>query len=263
MTFAEHLAAKGRSQKTISNYAQDLRVCQRLGVGDVPAEAVGIFLKLGHKPNTIRRRLAALLAYHGWKVKYGHAAANPYADFDYDAKYKAPRPDVLSVAEVQAILSVRNDDAGLMQGRDALELLYWTGARVSELLSMSPAKVNPAGLVSVLGKGNKERTQPIPAPLALKLSQAPGERIFSMSYSTLRKSFQDLARIAGVTKRVNPHVFRHSIATHLLEAGMDLRTLQEFLGHASIATTQTYTHISKERITREVMSRHPLAQPKT
>lgn len=260
MTFEQHLAAKGRSPKTISNYKQDIKFCQELGIKDDPAHAIGVFLSLSHKPNTIRRRLAALLAYYGWKVKAGEIERNPYEGYEFEAKYKSPRPDILSVEEVRALLAVQSENAALMEARDALELVYWTGARVSELLNMSPRSFEARGLVRILGKGNKERIQPIPEALAARLAALPGERVFSLSYSTLRLRFQELAKLAGVTRRVNPHVFRHTAATHLLENGTDLRTLQEWLGHASIGTTQTYTHISKERITREIMSRHPLAQ---
>lgn len=260
MTFPDHLAAEGLSPKTVSNYGQDLKVCARLGVGDKPDEAVGAFLALKHKPNTIRRRLAALLAFYGWKVKTGEIERNPYVGFKFKAKYKAPRPTILSVEEVQALLGVKSPDPVVMQSRDALELIYWTGARASELLNMAPRSFDSVGMVRIRGKGDKERVQPIPGALAARLAGLPGERVFDLSYSTLRLGFQMLAKMAGVTKRVNPHIFRHSAATHLLEAGTDLRTLQEWLGHASLQTTQTYTHISKKRITREIMSRHPLAQ---
>lgn len=260
MTFPDYMAARGRSPKTIQNYQQDLKVCDRMGVGPEPDKAVGAFLALKHKPNTIRRRLAALLAFYNWKVKMGEIEKNPYIGYEFGAKYKAPRPNVLSKEEVQALLGVKSPDPVVMLSRDALELIYWTGARVSELLNMAPGSFDAVGLVRIRGKGDKERVQPIPGPLAARLAGLPGERVFDLSYSTLRLGFQTLAKMAGVTKRVNPHIFRHSAATHLLEAGTDLRTLQEWLGHASLQTTQTYTHISKERITREIMSRHPLAQ---
>ena len=180
--------------------------------------------------------------------------------------------------EIDKILSAPNlrTEKGV-RDRAIFELLYGCGIRVSELVSLRKQDVSlEAGFIKCLGKGSKERIVPL-GKMAKEALQhyltraqknvlAQGERLFGgqklkgritrQFVWTLVKSY---AKKAGITKKITPHTFRHSYATHLLEGGADLRVVQELLGHADIATTQIYTHVSKDRLKAVYNQFHPRA----
>ena len=186
-------------------------------------------------------------------------------------------PDVLSIEEVAALLDRPKTDKPV-EKRDAamLELLYATGLRVSELIGLNLNSINlEPGYVRTVGKGSKERIVPMgdKARDALKLYLSDGRpslikgknvphlflnsRGSSISRQGFWKIIKKYAIITGIKKRISPHRLRHSFASHLLEGGADLRSLQVMLGHEDISTTQIYTHITRERLKQVHEKYHP------
>jgi integrase/recombinase XerD len=276
---------RGLSPLTIAAYRRDLAQFAEHAGGDRwradPGPLIAFIKDLqdgGAKGSTQARKSAAVRSFYAFAVREGHATR------DVPAVVDAPRPgsylpDVLAPEDVARVLDAppANDPVGV-RDRAVLELLYSCGLRVSELVGLDTDRVDLAGQqVRVIGKGNKERRVPMgdearerlhryrtgprsewtakrPTP-AVFVSQR-GSRLTRASVWRLVKRWSEAA---GVTERVTPHTFRHSFATHLLEGGADLRVVQALLGHASISTTQLYTHLTGERV-REVYARaHPRA----
>ncbi len=234
----------------------------------------------GLAPTSLRRRAAALKGF------YRFAFGEGIIDVDVAAHLDLPRqsrhlPDTLDVGEVEQLLEASSE--GGVRDRALLELLYAAGLRVSEAIGLDREDLSLDGaFVRVIGKGDKERLVPIgevaldwlvtwldgPRPALLERSHvAPlrggplflGDRGRRLARQTAWAAVTGAAKRAGVAGRVSPHTLRHSFATHLLEGGADLRVVQELLGHASISTTQLYTHLTGERI-RDVYRRaHPRA----
>jgi integrase/recombinase XerC len=230
--------------------------------------------------STLARRSAAARAFTAWLHRTGRLPTDP------GLRLLAPRPDahvpaVLAVdeaAELLEIAATRADDGDPSHLRDhaALELLYATGVRVSELVGMDIADIDlDQRLVRVLGKGGKERMVPFGTPAAramrawtsarprLATPSSPdalflGARGGRLDVRQVRAMVHQLTALAGV-RDLAPHGLRHSAATHLLDGGSDLRSVQEVLGHASLATTQRYTHISSERLRAAFDQAHPRA----
>jgi len=187
-------------------------------------------------------------------------------------------PSFLSIEEVEKML--KQPDLKTQNGlrdRAILELLYATGMRVSELATLHVNNVNiDSGFLRCVGKGSKERVVPLGRQAQLHLSRymskvrskskhSESSFVFvsikakSLTRQAIWKMIRKHARSAGIQKKITPHTFRHSFATHLLERGADLRIVQELLGHADIATTQIYTHISKDRLRTVHKQFHPRA----
>lgn len=234
----------------------------------------------GLSRSTLARRAAAARTFTAWAARTGRIASDP------GIRLLSPRPDsvmptVLGVDEAGELLDVartRADDADPSHVRDwaALELLYASGLRVAELVGTDLGDLDlRERLVRVLGKGNKERMVPfgIPAARALETwlqvrSQLVGpttpaalflgHRGGRLGTRQVRDTVHALTAAAGV-RDLAPHGLRHSAATHLLDGGSDLRSVQEVLGHASLATTQRYTHISAERLRASFQQAHPRA----
>ena len=237
----------------------------------------------GGARTTLSRRATSIRLFTKWATKKG------YLTKDVGATLATPKgartlPDVLTVADaslaMDAMATRVGEEDGPISKRDAamLEILYASGARVSELCGLDLEDIDYARqTIRVLGKGNKERTIPIgnPAMRALELwlkdgreslvgakseravfLGARGKRIDQRTVRTM--VYHALAALEGVEK-MGPHSLRHSAATHLLEGGADLRTVQEILGHASLATTQIYTHVSTERLQKAFKQAHPRA----
>jgi integrase/recombinase XerD len=232
----------------------------------------------GLAPTSLRRRAASIRGF------YRFAFGDGLIDRDIAAHLDLPRqprllPETLTIAEVDALLEAAPD----LRARALLELLYAAGLRVSEALGLDREDLSTdGGFVRVIGKGDKERLVPVgdialdwlarweaegrPALLALAhvapLRGGPlflGDRGGRLARQQAFAIVKAAARTAGLPAAVSPHTLRHSFATHLLEGGADLRIVQELLGHASISTTQLYTHVTGERV-REVYSRaHPRA----
>jgi len=232
----------------------------------------------GLAPTSLRRRAASIRGFYRFAYGDGLIERDIAAHLDLP---RQPRllPETLTVAEVEGLLEGARD----LRARALLELLYAAGLRVSEALGLDREDLSTdGGFVRVIGKGDKERLVPVgeialdwlarwiseERPALLELSHvAPtrggplflgdrGGRLARQQAFTIVKA---AARTAGLPAAVSPHTLRHSFATHLLEGGADLRIVQELLGHASISTTQLYTHVTGERV-REVYARaHPRA----
>jgi len=232
----------------------------------------------GLAPTSLRRRAASIRGFYRFAFGEGVIGIDVAAHLDLP---RQPRllPETLTVAEVEALLEAAPD----LRGRALLELLYAAGLRVSEGLGLDREDLSTdGGFVRVIGKGDKERLVPVgdialdslarwmteerPTLLALHhVEPARGGPLFLGDRGrrlARQQAFQIVraaARRAGLPESVSPHTLRHSFATHLLEGGADLRIVQELLGHASISTTQLYTHLTGERV-REVYARaHPRA----
>jgi integrase/recombinase XerD len=235
------------------------------------------------RPTTLRRRAASLRGFYRFCFAEGLIATDLAARFDLP---RQPRllPEVLSVDEVDALLSARTDETAVgVRDRALLELLYASGLRISEAIGLDLDDIAlDAGLVRVVGKGDRERQVPVGEvalawlrryvsevrPGLLAGSRADARRggpvFLSVRGERLdrRRGWEILvaaARIAGLRDGISPHTLRHSFATHLLEGGADLRIVQELLGHASISTTQLYTHLTGERIKDVYARAHPRA----
>jgi integrase/recombinase XerC len=237
----------------------------------------------GGARTTLSRRATSIRLFTKWATKKGYLVKDVGATL---ATPKGARtlPDVLTVADaslaMDAMAARVGEEDGPISKRDAamLEILYASGARVSELCGLDLEDIDYARqTIRVLGKGNKERTSPIGNPAMRALESwlkdgrdavaggkadravflgARGKRIDQRTVRTM--VYHALAALEGVEK-MGPHALRHSAATHLLEGGADLRTVQEILGHASLATTQIYTHVSTERLQKAFKQAHPRA----
>ena len=275
---------RGLSPLTIKAYRGDLaQFAQGAGTRwrDDPQpllDFVTALQRAGAKGSTQARKSAAVRSFYGFALREGLATR------DVPALVDAPRPgsylpDVLAPDDVERILEAPPaDDPIGIRDRAILELLYACGLRVSELVGLDTDRVDLAGQqVRVIGKGNKERRVPMgdearervaryrSGPRSAWTAGKPSPAVFvglrgkRMSRESVWRLVKRWTEVAGVTERVTPHTFRHSFATHLLEGGADLRVVQALLGHASISTTQLYTHLTGERV-REVYARaHPRA----
>jgi integrase/recombinase XerC len=219
---------------------------------------------------TVARKAAALRCYFSWLVRQGRLEADPARSL------RAPSgggrlPRVLSAGEVSALLDVEAPTAIDRRDLAVLELLYAAGLRVSELCGLDRRDVElPARTVTVLGKGGKQRRVPIHDAAVAALTawfdggrdelEGPPEAVF-VNRRGARLGPRDVRRILDrrAAAPTHPHALRHSYATHLLDGGADLRVVQELLGHASLATTQVYTHVSKERLRSVHAETHPRA----
>ncbi|MBC7464023.1 MAG: tyrosine recombinase XerC [Actinobacteria bacterium] len=237
----------------------------------------------GAARTTLSRRAVSIRIFSHWAFKNGFVASDVAATLATPKTHRV-LPEVLDIPNAKlamdALLTRVGEEADAISKRDSalVEILYASGARVAEVCGLDLRDVDyERQTIRVLGKGNKERTVPLgnPATRALKLWIAEGrlelvradsgEAIFlgvrgkRIDQRTVRTIvYNALAALEGV-ERLGPHALRHSAATHLLEGGADLRTVQEILGHASLATTQIYTHVSTERLQRAFKQAHPRA----
>jgi integrase/recombinase XerD len=229
-------------------------------------------------PATLQRKAACLRSFYRHLRREGECHHDPTADL------RAPRksqklPQVLSRGEVATLLSApRGTDPGALRDRALLELMYACGLRASEAIGLEVGDVDlEAGVLRARGKGSKERIVPIGReavlatrayvergrPALVGLRDEPrlivNRRGGGLTRQGLYKIVQRYARAAGLDGRMSPHTLRHTFATHLLAGGCDLRSLQEMLGHADIATTQIYTHLSADRLKDAYFKAHPRA----
>jgi integrase/recombinase XerD len=278
---------RGLAENTISAYRRDLNAYikylkknkissfEQTKRGDITDFMLSL-KERGLSSNSIARNLVAI------KVLYRFLVNEKYLKNDVTAVLSLPRlwkklPDVLAVQEIESLL--RKPDLKTWLGiRDsaALELMYATGMRVSEISDLKLSDVNlDMGFVRCTGKGQKERIIPLGSYAVqaliryinkarsglLKQKDEPNLFLSRLGRKLSRQSFwktiRAYAQKCRIKKRITPHILRHSFATHLLERGADLRTLQEMLGHSDISTTQIYTHINKERLKEIHRKFHP------
>ena len=230
-------------------------------------------------PRSLARNLVSIRMFYRFLVSEGKIDSNPARLLGIPKLYQH-LPDILSRDEMEALL-LQPDTTAIMGKRDKaiLELLYATGLRVTELIGLKMTNINlKVGYVRTIGKGSKERIIPMGTkaidslngyltrgrPSFLKKDPAKaGPYLFlnsrgkPMTRQGLWKIIKNYALKAGITKTVTPHTVRHSFATHLLEGGADLRSVQIMLGHSDISTTQIYTHVARERLKEIHEKYHP------
>jgi len=278
---------RGLSENTRQSYERDLRqliifLTQR-GTDLVRCEANDLFLFLlkwkdnGKAPRSIARGNATLRGFFAFMLEEGRRNDNP-STYLVTPKLNQPLPKVLSEATMDKLLQTGEESDLAHRDMAMLEVLYSSGLRVSELIGLRLTDVSlSVGYVRCLGKGNKERIIPLgdPAVRAVKLY------LYSLRKRLCGKLETDVlflnvhgrpltrqgvvyilkkwAKSHHVDKIISPHMFRHSFATHLLEHGADLRSVQEMLGHADISTTQIYTHLTRKRLLDVFRKSHPRA----
>jgi integrase/recombinase XerC len=234
-----------------------------------------------HAPSSVARKVAAVRTWMRWLRRHGHIEKNP-ADELQSPKVRRPLPTFLSVDAANEVVEEPDESVLGKRDRALLELLYGSGLRVSELCGLNLADVDLAGATArVLGKGRKERVVPLgrkclnaltaylavrerlahPTTLAIDpralLLTRRGRRLAVRAVQSLVHQYGALGAGRG---DLHPHALRHTCATHLLDGGADLRAIQELLGHASLSTTQRYTHVSMEQLMRVYDAAHPLAR---
>jgi integrase/recombinase XerC len=286
--FLHYLATERNvSPHTLKAYASDLDQFREFVRGERGADAgtdavdhllIRRWLALlhkDHKKSSIGRKLAAVRSFFKYLLREGMVRKNP-AELVSSPKKEKKVPYHLNIDEVTALVEAPQGASILpLRDRVILEVLYSCGIRVAELTGMNVGDADlPEGVVRVLGKGGKERIVPLgsharlavaaylqernnPEPTAPLLLNAHGGRLTSRSVARIvGKYIQHIATM----KKISPHTLRHTFATHMLEGGADLRAIQEFLGHASLSTTQKYTHVSIDRLMEVYDKAHPKAR---
>ncbi len=291
--FALHLRAqRGLSENTVRAYLGDLEdlaaYARRHGVPELTGVDIAVLrgwlasmASAERSRATLARRGAAARTFFAWAARTGRVAQDPALRLA-SARPASHLPTVLDQGSATALLDtarVRADDGDPVHLRDwaALELLYATGARVGELCGADVDDLDLATrTIRLTGKGDKQRVVPV-GELAVEAVEAwlsrgrpalatetsgpallLGRRGGRADQRQLRQAVHDVSAAAGVSD-VAPHALRHSVATHLLEGGSDLRSVQEVLGHASLATTQRYTHVTADRLRASFEQAHPRA----
>jgi len=274
---------KEASSHTIINYRRDLRIFKEF-LGEKKIEDVDyLFIRqfLAHLREkrlsraSIARNLSCMRSFFKFIVREGLLKNNPLSGVATPKKEKR-LPAVMQEGDISRLMDApRNEKSGL-RDRAILETLYSTGMRVSELVSMDIANCDfIGGVVKVYGKGKKERFTPIGEKAieaireymkqSQKMRSPDIKAIFLNSRGTritdrsIRRIVESCIQKASLKEKISPHTFRHSFATHLLNRGADLRSVQELLGHASLSTTQIYTHVSTERMKDAYQKAHPRA----
>lgn len=287
-------AERGRRPNTLAAYRRDLHsYCLWLdatgvSLGDVRSDAIEVWVSEQRSvaaASTVARRLAAVRMLHRYMAVEGHRPNDPTAELS-GIRVPSGIPKPLTLDEVDRLLAAPiSDDAAARRDRALMEFMYATGARAAEVCGLNLADIDRTrGLVRVLGKGAKERIIPFGTAATRQLDAwlEPGgrdelvpdrwrrrgdaEAVFlntrggRLSRQGLWHVLTTHAHTVGLDGHVSPHVLRHTCATHLLDGGMDLRIVQELLGHASISTTQVYTKVSQERLFEVYATAHPRAR---
>ncbi|HLD69469.1 MAG TPA: site-specific tyrosine recombinase XerD [Candidatus Omnitrophota bacterium] len=279
---------RGLATNTLMAYRRDLAAyvgsLQKNGlhqISDVSREKITDYMfeqkKRGLSANSICRSLAAIKMFHRFLVRERLAKEDPTSLVETPKLWKRV-PDVLSEGEVKSIIeAARGNNWQAVRDLAILELFYASGMRVSELVNLRVDNVNlDVGYVRCIGKGRKERIIPIgqrARAAVAKYCQSARKKSGSktnyvtdlflsrlgkkLSRQSIWKIIKRYAKKANIKKEIKPHTLRHSFATHLLEHGADLRSVQEMLGHSDISTTQIYTHVDKERLKTIHKQFHP------
>ena len=282
---------KGYSNHTVTNYCRDLgefaahlpedKKAQDVVGGDIRKFVSSLYNR--NTPATVGRKLSALRTFFGFLLREKMISINPLIGIS-GPKVGTSIPVFLTVDEVFSLLEMPDKrDTFAARDRAILELLYSTGVRVAECVALDLDDLDfETEMLRVTGKGNKERLVPVGAPALEAIRRWLDERERLISDRRRKNKNSDLEAIflnarggrlttrsverfvaaygerAGIRQQVTPHALRHSFATHLLEMGADLRSVQELLGHASLSTTQRYTHLTLDRLTEVYDRAHPL-----
>ena len=284
---------KGYSEHTVSGYCRDLQefasqLDPRKNLSDIVHGDIRVYISRLYGRNnaaTVSRKLSALRTFFRFLIRQGSIAANPLTGIS-GPKSGRSIPVFLTVDEVFSLLeSPDSRDTFGRRDRAILELLYSTGIRVAELVSRNLDDLDfESEMLRVTGKGKKQRLVPVGSPALEAVNEwlvqrkeilarcksrdyaAPSEPIFlnsrggRLTTRSVERFVIKYAMRAGLRQAVTPHALRHSFATHLLEMGADLRSVQELLGHASLSTTQRYTHLTLDHLTEVYDKAHPLAK---
>ena len=285
-------AERNVSPYTVRNYTSDLlgffQFLKTKGIGslrdvDKPVlrDYLSHLMEQSLAKASIARKLSAIRAFYRYLLREGMIPTSPAATTS-SPKLDRRLPSFLTIEEVERLLEA--PDLSKPEGlrdRALMELLYASGLRVSELASLNLEQVNlNTNEIRVWGKGAKERMVLIGKPAAEALStylsqgrpELSGKKLSSALFLNrygerliergVQRVLEKYANIAGIDKRVHPHLLRHTFATHLLDGGADLRVVQELLGHANLSTTQIYTHVTKSQARKVYLSAHPRAREK-
>jgi integrase/recombinase XerC len=288
--FIEHLRLERRlSEHTARAYRRDLgclaEFCDKNAIScftELKSHQLRRFAAVSHAgglaPRSIQRRLSGVRSFMKYLIREGTLKSNPGADVA--APQVARRlPDTLDADQMARLLLIEGSEPDTVRDRAMLELFYSSGLRLAELIGLNLGDVDLAdGTVRVLGKGSKTRIVPVgrfaresvKSWLAIRGESAnAGEpalfvssRGSRISPRTVQNRVRYWAQRAGLSRRVYPHLFRHSFATHLLESSSELRSVQEMLGHADISTTQIYTHLNFQHLAQVYDKAHPRARQK-
>jgi len=278
---------KGLSKNTLDSYNGDLVRYQSflggLGIVEIEEtskmEVMTYLLSLRKRDlsdKTVARSIAVLRGFYRWLADEGVLRGNPLEDMESPRTTRS-LPEVLSLDEVDSLLNQPDSSSPIgMRDKAMLELLYATGLRVSELTNLVLNNINlEAGYLMVLGKGAKQRIVPMGQEALhwlkryleesrkrlLGSNRSPRAFVSQWGRGMTRQCFWKIikkyALMAGMRKKISPHTLRHSFASHLLEGGADLRSVQTLLGHVDISTTQIYTHVTRERLKKIHARYHP------
>ncbi len=281
------LVEKGLARNTLEAYSRDigryLNHLEKEGHGDFsrvgPLDIAGFIARLkeaGLSPRSRARVLSAIRMLHRFLVIENYCETNPAAIIEAP-KTSGKLPMFLSSREVEKLLAAASGEGTIeVRDRAMLELLYATGLRVSELVDLRLRDINmDAGFLMALGKGSKERLVPMGEaarsaltdycstvrPFLDRSGSSPHLFLSRLGRKMTRQAFWNIIKKrsleAGIAKNISPHTLRHSFATHLLENGADLRSVQIMLGHADLSTTQIYTHVTRERLKKLHQEIHP------
>jgi integrase/recombinase XerC len=287
------LVERNASPMTIKSYREDLTVLndyltESYGHAPDPAEITALDLRgyvaalheAGYAKSSVSRRLASLRSFFRFALREGLAKTNPAKPL------RNPRPDrklphFLSSDEIGRLLQAPPaDQTPGLRDRAILETMYSAGLRVSELVGMNDSDLDvPQGLVRIRGKGRRERLSPLGSyavdalqnwlaqrRLSPKEPTGPSAPVFvnkagrRLTTRSVARMLEKYLRLTGLDSRTTPHTLRHSFATHLLDRGADIRSVQELLGHKSLVTTQIYTHVSTTGLREAYERAHPRAR---
>jgi integrase/recombinase XerC len=282
--FIAHLLRRGLSPNTIKAYRKDLQQFSEISgychPRDVTSLTIRSFLaaalERGASRRSLARKLSSLRAFFKYMVDSGELPDNPAGSIR-TPRFHRKLPGFLDREQAKQMVEAPAEEHGELSARDAavLELMYSSGMRVSELVSLDLDAIDlQSGVVRIVGKGSKERLVPVGSyaraaigRYLVKRNAKPGGRALFVNRFGTRLTARSVRRIVarcaarlGLGGKVSPHTLRHSFATHMLDAGCDLRTLQEMLGHSSLSTTQVYTHVTTRRMQAVYENAHPRAK---
>ena len=279
---------KGLADNTLQAYRRDIETFaafarqRKLTTGTVQrgdiVDFLGSLYRKGLDSRSVARHLVTIRNFFRFALMEGHITDDPAATIE-SPKFRQSLPEFLSIEEVDRLLQQPDTHSVVgIRDRAMIELMYSCGLRVSELCGLRVADLQrEEGCLRCVGKGNKERLVPVgrqalemvqrylrdARPVLLREGSSPflflGQTGQGMSRVAFWKLLRDYGRKAGLRKSLTPHMLRHSFATHLLDRGADLRSVQIMLGHSDISTTQIYTHVVEERLKQVYKAHHPRA----